>query len=151
MSLSHQDSRTCSMLLASECSTNSYFVVAEIRSDLCVVILVIPTVISSIEQHVELIADIIKDLDARGLKTIEATEEAQDKWVGEVNFIASHTVFPSCNSWYLGANIRESCKRETWILCGGIAILTISLPFHRSRHTPSLYALSGIHRVRRPL
>ena len=26
-------------------------------------------------------------------------------WVGHVNMVASHTIYPGCNSWYLGANV----------------------------------------------
>jgi cyclohexanone monooxygenase len=63
------------------------------------------SVIQSIEHHVEWIADCIAHLDAHGLATIEATEEAEAAWVAHVNMVAGHTVFLSCNSWYLGANI----------------------------------------------
>jgi hypothetical protein len=40
-----------------------------------------------------------------GLKTIEATEEAEGAWVAHVRVMARQTVFLTCNSWYLGANI----------------------------------------------
>jgi hypothetical protein len=40
-----------------------------------------------------------------GYTTIEATEGAQSDWVGHVNTVADFTLFPTCNSWYLGANI----------------------------------------------
>ncbi len=63
------------------------------------------SVIQSIEHHVEWIADCIAHLDAQGLATIEATQEAEAAWVAHVNMVAGHTVFLSCNSWYLGANI----------------------------------------------
>jgi cyclohexanone monooxygenase len=59
----------------------------------------------SIEQHVEWITDCIVALGATGHATIEPTVEAQDAWVEHVNTIASFTLFPSCNSWYLGANV----------------------------------------------
>jgi cyclohexanone monooxygenase len=61
--------------------------------------------IVSIEQHVEWIADCIAYLRAQGLDRIEATLDAQDAWVDHVNAIADFTLFPSCNSWYLGANV----------------------------------------------
>ena len=41
----------------------------------------------------------------RGLTTIEAEVAAEDAWVEHVNEIASMTLYPSCNSWYLGANV----------------------------------------------
>ncbi|HEU5295210.1 MAG TPA: NAD(P)/FAD-dependent oxidoreductase [Burkholderiaceae bacterium] len=63
------------------------------------------SVITAIEQHVDWIADCIAWLDARGHRTIEANDEAEAHWVQWVNQVAAQTVFLSCNSWYLGANI----------------------------------------------
>jgi len=63
------------------------------------------SVIVSIEHHVDWIADCIAWMDAQGHSTIEATDDAEREWVAQVNAIAAHTVFLSCNSWYLGANI----------------------------------------------
>jgi cyclohexanone monooxygenase len=39
--------------------------------------------------------------------TIEPTVEAEDAWVEHVNQVADGTMYvaPSCNSWYLGANV----------------------------------------------
>ena len=62
-------------------------------------------VIVSIEQHVDWIADCISHLDAHGLSTIEASEQAEAAWAEHVNTAARRTVFLTCNSWYLGANI----------------------------------------------
>ena len=36
---------------------------------------------------------------------VPATEEAQDDWVQHVWDVASETLFPLANSWYMGANI----------------------------------------------
>ena len=44
-------------------------------------------------------------LRAQGLGRIEATGAAEDAWVAHVNEVAGATLFPSCNSWYLGANV----------------------------------------------
>jgi cation diffusion facilitator CzcD-associated flavoprotein CzcO len=63
------------------------------------------SVILSIEHHVDWIAECIAWMDAEGHATIEATDEAECAWVAHVNAVAAHTVFLSCNSWYLGANI----------------------------------------------
>ena len=46
---------------------------------------VLTNMVVSIEQHVEYIRDVISSLDAEGLSTIEATEEAQAEWVAWVN------------------------------------------------------------------
>ena len=62
-------------------------------------------VMVSIEHHVDWLADCIAHLDAQGHATIEATEEAEAAWVAHVNAVASRSVFLTCNSWYLGANI----------------------------------------------
>jgi len=62
-------------------------------------------VVVAIEQHVDWIADCIAHLDAHGLATVEATESAEAAWAEHVNAAARRTVFLSCNSWYLGANI----------------------------------------------
>src|SRR5688500_556821 len=37
--------------------------------------------------------------------TTEASEPAEAQWVALMNAIARATIFLSCNSWYLGANI----------------------------------------------
>ena len=42
---------------------------------------------------------------ARADARIEATPAAQDEWVDYVNLVADITLFPTCNSWYLGANV----------------------------------------------
>ena len=66
---------------------------------------VLSNMIVSIEQHVEWIAECIACLRDRGQVAIEATEEAEDAWVVEVNAAADRTLYPMANSWYLGANI----------------------------------------------
>jgi len=42
---------------------------------------------------------------ARGRAVIEARREAQSAWVEHVNAVAERTLYPQCNSWYLGANV----------------------------------------------
>ena len=59
----------------------------------------------SIEQHVEWIADCIDHMRKRGNTIIEATPEAQERWVAHVNEIAGMTLMPRANSWYMSANI----------------------------------------------
>jgi len=66
---------------------------------------VLTNMIVSIEEHVDWITDAIARLRDGGLETIEATPEAADAWVEYVNLVASLTLYPSCNSWYLGANV----------------------------------------------
>jgi len=66
---------------------------------------VLTNMIVSIEQHVDWIAACLATLRDAGRTTIEATEAAEDAWVHHVNAVADRTLFPSCNSWYLGANV----------------------------------------------
>ena len=58
-----------------------------------------------IEQHVEWIGRCISYLRDHGFDTIEADEEAQERWMDHVRDAADLTLFPRANSWYLGANI----------------------------------------------
>ncbi|HZS22346.1 MAG TPA: NAD(P)/FAD-dependent oxidoreductase [Pseudonocardiaceae bacterium] len=68
-----------------------------------------PSVLSnmrvSIEQHVDWITDCIRYLDEHNLRTIEATEQAEERWVDHVNEVGEPTVFSKGNSWYVGANV----------------------------------------------
>ena len=66
---------------------------------------VLSNMIVSIEQHVDWIADCLSFMRGRGLETMEATREAEDKWVAHVNEVAQMTLYPQANSWYMGANI----------------------------------------------
>ncbi len=66
---------------------------------------VLALMILAIEQHVDWICDCLARLHADGLSHIEADESAQEAWVAHVNEVASRTLFPKANSWYLGANI----------------------------------------------
>jgi cyclohexanone monooxygenase len=66
---------------------------------------VLTNMLVSIEQHVEWIADCIAHLLAEGLAEIEVEPEAQDAWVEHVDLLASFTLFPQADSWYMGANV----------------------------------------------
>ncbi len=66
---------------------------------------VLSNMLPSIEQHVDWIADCIEYLDARQIGAIEASREAEEAWGAHVNEVANTSVYPSCNSWYLGANV----------------------------------------------
>jgi cyclohexanone monooxygenase len=66
---------------------------------------VLSNMIVSIEQHVDWIADCIAYMRDRGVVTMEAQKDAEDKWVAHVNEVAHTTLYPQANSWYMGANI----------------------------------------------
>ncbi len=66
---------------------------------------VLSNMIVSIEQHVDWITGCIAWMRDRGLDTMEAKPDAEDKWVAHVNEVAHTTLYPQANSWYMGANI----------------------------------------------
>jgi cyclohexanone monooxygenase len=66
---------------------------------------VLSNMIVSIEQHVDWIADCVSYMRDRDLVSIEAKTDAEEKWVAHVNEVASTTLYPQANSWYMGANI----------------------------------------------
>ena len=68
---------------------------------------VLSNMLVSIEQHVDWITDCLAFMRADGDETIEPSLEAEDRWVDHVNQVAEGTMYvaPSCNSWYLGANV----------------------------------------------
>ncbi|MEZ5235795.1 MAG: NAD(P)/FAD-dependent oxidoreductase [Acidimicrobiales bacterium] len=68
-----------------------------------------PSVLSnmmvSIEQHVDWITDCLTAMRRSGQRVIEAEPGAEDAWVDHVNEVAAATLYPSANSWYMGANV----------------------------------------------
>ncbi len=66
---------------------------------------VLANMVTGVEQHAEWIADCISYLDSQGHTTVEPSLQAEDDWVEHVNLVADKTLYPTCNSWYLGANI----------------------------------------------
>ncbi len=66
---------------------------------------VLSNMLPSIEQHVEWIADCVAYLQQHQIVAIEAQSEAENSWVAHVNETADASIYPHCNSWYLGANI----------------------------------------------
>ena len=61
--------------------------------------------IMSIEQHVDLVTEILLAMRSKGLSVVEPELEAENKWVDHVQEVAYKTLFPQANSWYMGANI----------------------------------------------
>ena len=66
---------------------------------------VLTNMVVSIEQHVEWIRDCIEHCDRHHVATIEARDDEAARWVDYVNTLADLTLFTTCNSWYLGANV----------------------------------------------
>ncbi len=61
----------------------------------------------AIEQHVNWIGECIDYCREQGVRTIEPLARSETDWAAHVNEVATGTMFtaPTCNSWYLGANI----------------------------------------------
>jgi cation diffusion facilitator CzcD-associated flavoprotein CzcO len=66
---------------------------------------VLSNMVVSIEQHVDWVADCLRYLAEHDMDRIEANVDAQDLWMEHVNEVASKTLYPLANSWYVGANI----------------------------------------------
>ena len=60
---------------------------------------------TSIDHHVEWIGACLVYLRENGMKSIEASVEAEDAWVAHNNEETAKTIRYQCTSWYLGANI----------------------------------------------
>lgn len=66
---------------------------------------VLANMVTAAEQHVDLIADCIEHLREQGKSCIEPSQQAEDEWGAQVSRYANATLYPTCNSWYMGANI----------------------------------------------
>lgn len=66
---------------------------------------VLANMVTGIEQHAEYIADAIGWADERNISSFEAEIDAENEWVNVVNMRSEATLYPQCNSWYLGANV----------------------------------------------
>lgn len=68
---------------------------------------VLSNMLVSIEQHVDWITDCIIHMQENEYQEIEADLAAEDEWIEHVSQVGKGTMLqaPTCNSWYLGANI----------------------------------------------
>jgi cation diffusion facilitator CzcD-associated flavoprotein CzcO len=78
-------------------------------------------VVTSIEQHVDWIADCIEAMSETGHRTVECSSEAQSEWTEHVNSLVVGSILldPSCNSWWNGAN-QPGKKRMFLAYVGGV-------------------------------
>jgi cyclohexanone monooxygenase len=66
---------------------------------------VLSNMVVAIEQHLDWVADCMTFMGDKGLEAIEANVDAEDAWVDHVNELANAALFPTANSWYMGANV----------------------------------------------
>jgi cation diffusion facilitator CzcD-associated flavoprotein CzcO len=71
---------------------------------------VLSNMLPSIEQHVEWISDCIQYMNEHQHRTIDPQPSAENEWVEHVNEVAGASVYPGCNSWYLGANVEGKTR-----------------------------------------
>ena len=71
---------------------------------------VLSNMLPSIEQHVNWVAECLQYMQDHQFTEIDAEGAAEDAWVDHVIDVAETSVYPHCNSWYLGANV-EGKKR----------------------------------------
>jgi cyclohexanone monooxygenase len=73
---------------------------------------------TAIEQHVDWIADCLMYMRDHNLAVIEATADAEERWVAHTAEVATGTLYPKANSWYLGSNIPGK-PRQFGVYLGG--------------------------------
>ncbi|MCL4164902.1 UNVERIFIED_CONTAM: hypothetical protein GTU68_006696 [Idotea baltica] len=66
---------------------------------------VLANMITGVEHHAQYISELVAWMDKQGHCAVDAGIAAEDAWVERVNMRASATLYPQCNSWYLGANV----------------------------------------------
>jgi cyclohexanone monooxygenase len=66
---------------------------------------VLASMIQSIEQHADWMADCIAHCRAIGAETIEPLPQYESDWVAHVNEVSEVSLRSTCSSWYVGANV----------------------------------------------
>ena len=66
---------------------------------------VLSNMMTSIEQHVEWIAECINYMHEQQKVEIDADIQSEEDWGEHVEDVASATLRYGCNSWYVGANV----------------------------------------------
>jgi cation diffusion facilitator CzcD-associated flavoprotein CzcO len=85
------------------------------------------------EQNTDWIAGCIEHMRREGLATVEATVEAEDSWMEVIADLASRSLMPKANTWYVGANV-EGKPRVFSLYSGG---------FHKYRETCEAVTADG--------
>ncbi len=58
-----------------------------------------------IEQNVDWITDVMVQMRETSAREIEATSEAESRWVEDISEVAEQTLLPSVDSWYMNTNL----------------------------------------------
>ena len=66
---------------------------------------VLANMVTGVEHHAEFITNLILWMKAHDLSVVDANPTAENAWVQTVNDRSELTLYPRCNSWYLGANV----------------------------------------------
>ena len=74
---------------------------------------VLSNMLTSIEQHVDWMADCIDRLQTQGVATIESQPAAENAWVQTVHEVGHTTLYPLVESWYTGTNIPGKVRMFT--------------------------------------
>ena len=61
--------------------------------------------VTGVEHHADYIAEMIAWIGSRSADGVAPVIDAEDNWVETVNERSELTLYPRCNSWYLGANV----------------------------------------------
>ncbi|MQT14898.1 NAD(P)/FAD-dependent oxidoreductase [Rhizobiales bacterium Sp-1] len=72
----------------------------------------------AIEWQANWVAETIRNINARGIETIEATAEAEQAWLDECRRIEEMTLFHKIDWWVSGANIPGKAKAVSFYMGG---------------------------------
>lgn len=74
-----------------------------------------------IEIQVDIVAEAVTKCRRERISLIEASQEAAAAWADEVREIGDRTLYPTANSWYMGANVPGK-PREMLLYLGGVDV-----------------------------
>jgi cyclohexanone monooxygenase len=80
---------------------------------------VLSNMVVSIEQHVDWITDAIGYLRKHELCEMTPTAEAEAAWLAHVEEVGNYTLFPTADSWFVGANVPGKA-RVFMVYIGGV-------------------------------
>lgn len=66
---------------------------------------ILANVVVAVELDAEWITTCLERLRDQGIHRVEAERDAEDAWVTHVADLASQTLYPRANSWWMGANV----------------------------------------------